>query len=278
VSDVPTNNLTATDAANAGPTGRSAYAAPMSRHAALPRSALIVSLLRREFSPAAVLLLAVTFGAGYYGASHAAALRAGGTADPIFARLLLRFDLTLLGAAALIAVLRTVQRTVDDQASHWLEGYRAAGADMRAYGPALAFVSGAAAWLLFAAGASGFALGVARFDAAFELLRALPVLLISGALLIASHAALAAALAGLIRDALATLLVHALLAFGPLAAMMIQFSRGGGDAPLLKLALHLSPPTQTVHAAAALPTALLYLTACTLLAAVAASRLAGRRT
>jgi hypothetical protein len=244
------------------------------------RRDLAAALCRRELNLTFALALAATVACAFLAADSAAALRASGAMAPLAGRLLMRFDLTVLVGAGVLAVLRTAQRVADDHSAGWLDAYRGCGGDARAYGPAVVCAMTASGALLFAAAAIAFAVGVFVHDGVSDLLRGLPLLLPGGVLLLALHASFAAVISLLLRETVASLLAYATLGFGPTLLVTIHLIRAPADSQagmpvrlVALLALPVGVPA-TAHQAAI---AVVQLSIFAVVVAWVAGRLAGRR-
>jgi hypothetical protein len=238
------------------------------------RSRLQFALVLREFSAGWVIGCFVIISGAFWSASFAA----HNPSYSPFARLLRRFDLTLLAVVALLSALRVAQRICDDHRHGWTEPYFAAGGARRDYSLLLlsAVVAAGSAW--FAAGAASFALGVRLFDNTPELLYALPALVPAGILLLTCVVIYAASFAYVLRDALSSVMVATLLAAIPFV-LLLSLTGDDGEVPLSLWLWNISypPPLTLAHSAASLARQCVYVALGAPLVALLAHRYAGRR-
>ncbi|CAN5645085.1 hypothetical protein BH23GEM9_BH23GEM9_07180 [soil metagenome] len=247
----------------------------------LRRRDLVSALTRRELSRSYLLLLVAVAATSAVAADSAALMRASGAMAPVLSRFIVRFDLTMLAAGVLLAVLRVAQRVADDQTSGWLDSYRGSGGDHRAYGIGIIVAATAAGALMFAVAAVSFAFGIFARDGVSELLKGLPMLLAGGVILTAAHIGFATVISLALREALATFFTYALLSVAPLLALVMYALRTDGAMMpgMPGWLLSTWPPPFAVPATPyGLLTTALYCAAVATLTIPVAHRLAGRRT
>jgi hypothetical protein len=241
---------------------------------------LLRMLLRRELTGPFLLLLVTIGAAALPAAATAARIRGGDMVMPVLDRMLMRFDLSVLAAAAVLTVLRIAVRISDDHRTGWLDPYVAAGGSRAACGLAIGAAAVVPAVLVFVVAATFFAAGVLIVDGSAALAGGLPLLLLAGTLLLAVHAALAAALGVLLRNALATVFVAAALTAAPLLLVFIVYAWTAEFAagPFMRWFARAAPPVVLPTRPIAIMTAALQVALLAMLTAALSHRLTGRRT
>jgi hypothetical protein len=246
--------------------------------ARLARAPLAAALFAREFGApfvAAVVLLAL---AGWLAANTVTGMAELGGMSRIGLRLLRRFDLTLLTAAAVIAGMRAAVRLDEDRRSGWLEPYCSAGGSRATYGVALVLAATLPAWILFTAGAVSFGIGIMLLAGSDELLRASLVVVPAGLLFLAVVTAHVAATAFIVREPLATVVCATLLAAAPYVTTAVYLTRHEfAPVPMqLRVWMQVAPPWTAAASTSELLRQILYVTTMMGFIALASRHTTGR--
>lgn len=191
----------------------------------MQRRTLFVMLLRRESGFGLLLAAAAVGAAAVYAATVPADPDSVVGVASIAARLLRRFDLAILAAAAVLVALRAAVRTNGDHAAAWVDMYAAAGGDRDGYAVALVAVITVQGAVLFLVGATGFGAAVYVLRGTGELLAALVTLAPAAILLIAVITAHTTLIGLWLREPLGTLIVAGALAVGPYIAATTYMAR-----------------------------------------------------
>lgn len=186
---------------------------------------LLIMLLRRELGVGLLAAVAVTGIMAVYAAAVPPDADGAIGLAAIATRLLRRFDLTILAAAAVLAALRAAIRTGSDHVTAWVDAYAAAGGARSGYTLALIAAITAQGTVLFLAGAGCFAAAVYLLQGTTELLGALIPLAPAGVLLIAVMVAHTTLVGLCVREPLATLLLAGALAVAPYVAAVAWVAR-----------------------------------------------------
>lgn len=203
--------------------------------------ALVRQLLRRELGlPAIVLMLALAFAGTWAGIAAIDMLEWPGIG--IFESAITRFHVTALWITAFLVILRISVRGQDDHSSGWLVPYIAAGGSRWVPGIAVACVTALSMWLLFVAGAGSFALTLLVAGDSADVLRIMPLLMLSGFLSLLAFAMLTTVVSLTVRHAMATLITTCAVISLPAFMYLNALLRGAADvAPWIELLLRLSP-------------------------------------
>jgi hypothetical protein len=238
------------------------------------RPAILGATLRREvgWSLAAALPVAAAVGglAAWYAA---AALDAGGL---VVDRLVRRFDLTALGAAAVLALLRIPTRVEHDQRDGWLAMFVAAGASRISYIAGVAAGAFMTSASLFCVVAVAFASGAYVLTDSTELVMVLPVTIATGLLLLASWSAWSGLAAVLLRRALPAFFAAIAAAMVPHILVAMRLMRSEEPTPALIRVARSVPPLLPHSGIAVIAWQLAALSITAAAAALAARRLIGR--
>jgi hypothetical protein len=246
----------------------------------LARRRLAAALLAREFGAACGAAVVLLGGAGWLAAMVVTGAAEPGGMPSLALRLLRRFDLALLSAAAVMAGMRVAARMDEDRKAGWLEPYCAAGGSRVTYGVALVMAAALPAWILFAAGATSFGTGILLLSGSAEMLRALTRIAPTGLLFVAVAAAHFAATGFFVREPLATVVAAALLAAAPYVATAVFLTRYEfAPVPLaLRAWVQAAPPVTAATSTAELLRQSLYFSAMICIVALAGRHSTGRRT
>lgn len=238
--------------------------------------AVLGVVLRREvgWSLAAALPIAAVVGAL---AAWYAAAALEDTGGLVMDRLVRRFDLTALGAATVLALLRIPTRVEHDQRDGWLAMFVAAGASRISYIAGVASGVFSASAALFCAVAVAFASGAYVLTDATELLMLLPVTIGSGLLLLASWSAWSGLAAVLLRRALPAFFAAITTSLIPHLLIVMRLMRMDEPAPWLIRVARSVPPLLPHSGMAIIAWQLAALSLMAAAAALAARYLIGRR-
>lgn len=137
-----------------------------------------------------------------------------------------RLDITLLFVMALGVTLRIAARTEADHVTAWASPPCVSGGGRAWYGPGVALSAFAAAAIVFVAGASAFAIGTSLYGDTAELVRALPLTLSGGVLVLASVGLYSAVIGVLVKRTYATMCLAAALIIVPYVLTLPYLRQG----------------------------------------------------
>lgn len=206
----------------------------------MTRLALTRALLRREFGKPAIAMVAAGSLAGIW-AGNAAIEMLDAPLMGLFDSAVGRFHTTMLVVAALLVVLRISVRGQDDHSHGWLVPYFPTGGSRWFHSIAVAAVTVVSMWLLFVAGAGSFALTLLVIGDSADVLRLMPLLMVSGVLNLLGFAMLTTLVSLIVRDATATIVLTFVLVMLPFVMVLNSLRKDADLTPWVELLWKVMP-------------------------------------